>query len=190
LEVVVDRLSDDELMESLARGDREAYGVLLQRYWARLVVYAAEIVDGQDQAQDVAQDTFIQLWRYRERWVTAGNVGAYLYRITRNLALNAVRQERASARRIERSAERNVNPPSPTTPEESLDEALLRQHVEAALNALPERRREVFILARFHGLSHEEIATAMEISRQTVANQMSLALSQLQRLLSPRLPDV
>jgi RNA polymerase sigma-70 factor (family 1) len=185
----VERLSDAELMDRLAQGDREAYAVLLQRYWARLVVYAAEIVDGQDAAQDVAQDTFIQLWRYRERWVKVGSVGAYLYRITRNLGVNAVRKERAAARRLERSVGAMEERPSPLTPEESLDEALLRRQVEAAINALPTRRREVFILARYHGLSHREIANALEISPQTVANQMSLALSQLQRFMSPRLPE-
>jgi RNA polymerase sigma-70 factor (family 1) len=189
MEVVVDRLSDDELMESLRQGDREAYAVLLQRYWARLVVYAAEIVDGQDAAQDVAQDTFIQVWRYRERWLKAGSVGAYLYRITRNLALNALRQEQATVRRLKQTTQGSGEETPPRTPEESLDETLLRRQVEAAINSLPGRRREVFILARYHGLSHAEIATAMDISRQTVANQMSLALSQLQRLLSPQLPE-
>jgi RNA polymerase sigma-70 factor (family 1) len=185
----VERLSDDELMDRLSEGDREAYAVLLQRYWARLVVYAAEVVEGQDAAQDVAQDTFIQLWRYRERWVKVGSVGAYLYRITRNLALNAVRQERAAARKLERTIETVGEHPSPLTPEDALDQALLRRQVEAAINALPPRRREVFILARYHGLSYADIATAMEISPQTVANQMSHALSQLQQLLSPHLPE-
>lgn len=185
----MERLSDDELMDRLAEGDRDAYAILLERYWARLVVYAAEVVESQDAAQDVAQDTFIQLWRYRERWVRVGTVGAYLYRITRNLALNAVRQERAAARRLKRSAETGEGHPSPFTPEESLDHALLRRQVEAAIKALAPRRREVFILSRYHGLSYAEIATAMGISPQTVANQMSHALSQLQELLSPRIPE-
>ena len=84
-------------------------------------------------------------------------------------------------------AEHRLAEDGPAQPDELLEETLLQEEVAAAIADLPERRREVFVLARFHGLSYQEIADVLGVSQQTVANQMSSALSQLRELLSHRL---
>jgi RNA polymerase sigma-70 factor (ECF subfamily) len=80
-----------------------------------------------------------------------------------------------------------------TTPLELAERAELREVLTKAVDALPPRRREVFVLARFHGRSYRDIADIMDISPQTVANQVSAAVRDLRRRLRPEmakfLPD-
>ena len=74
-------------------------------------------------------------------------------------------------------------------PDRDVELSELKQAVSKAVRALPPRRREIFRLVREGGFSYEEIAEIMEISRQTVANHMSLALSDLRVMLRPFLPE-
>jgi RNA polymerase sigma-70 factor, ECF subfamily len=184
------RHGDCLLMEGIRNGDRTCLAVLLERYWGALVTFAARIVDDRDVAQDVAQSTFIEVWRNRDAWTDTGTVSGYLYQVTRNRALNARRDQERRKRRQQEEAQPGPWPASAETPQETLEASDLRREVERALAALSERRREVFILARFHGLTHREISEVLGTSPQTVSNQMSAALSQLRCLLSHRLePD-
>ncbi|MDZ7779994.1 MAG: RNA polymerase sigma-70 factor [Gemmatimonadota bacterium] len=177
---------DDDLavMWEIHRGSHEAFSTLLRRYWPRLIRYADTIVGGRDRAQDVVQEAFVRVWQNRSTWEPRGTVSAYLYRITRNLALNSER-ERKSGASLRRNPEAAASGPRPPRdPDIVFHDNALRREVEAAIASLPERRREVFVLARFHRLSYGEIAEALEISRQTVANQMSAALASLRDQLS------
>jgi RNA polymerase sigma-70 factor (ECF subfamily) len=164
----------------LHRGDPAVLDGLLDQYWTPLVTYAATLLRSWDAAEDVVQETFVRIWERRESWSTAGSVRALLFQIARNLALDETRRrdrhltlldgESPMARRI-------------TTPADELEGAELEAAYREALANLPERRREVFLLSRQHGLSYREIADTMDISPQTVANQLSAALAELRRSL-------
>lgn len=181
-------LPDQALMLRIRSGDRGAYAALLERYWTALVRYATGIVGTPDEASDVVQDAFVRLWRFRTDWVPEGHVSAYLYRITGNLALNARRARVADLKRSGRATEGPLST-RPATPDQDLDERTLEQAVHAAVAELSERRREVFLLSRFQGLSYREIGETLGISVQTVANQMSAALAQLRHSLSEYLGE-
>jgi RNA polymerase sigma-70 factor, ECF subfamily len=169
--------SDAELMDAVRSGDEAAFEALLARYWAPLVAYARRLVVHEYRAEDIAQETWIRLWERRAAWTPTGTVRGYLYRITRNLALNDLEKTRTERRWVEEEGRREFR--HVPSPDEVIEGDRLRAVVEAAIAALPERRREVFVLARYHGHSYAEIAQVMGISRQTVANQMSAALDQL-----------
>ena len=175
---------DRILAERIRDGHQASFGLLLERYWEQLVLYATGIVGDTDGAQDVVQRTFIQVWRKRSGWTPSGTVGSYLYRITRNLALNTRRDLNLRQERHEEGGMGESYRARPASPDENLDAAALRAEVEGALARLPKRRREVFVLSRFHGLTHREIAETMGTSPQTVSNQMSAALVELRAALS------
>ena len=185
------RPSEDErnraLMALVREGDRNALQTLLERFWEPLLLYAADVVGYRDDAEDIVQETFLHVWRNRASWYPTGTVGAYLYRITRNLSLNAVRSRRTREKWSKLGSDDPFRNPPPPTAEEEFEMELLREEVEAAIATLPERRREIFILSRYHGLTHREIAGTLGISVQTVSNQMGTALSDLRRLLAHRL---
>lgn len=173
-------------LSSIRSGDVEALGVLMDEAWGPLVTHLATLVGSVEAAQDAAQEAFVRLWEHRDRW-ESGSARAVLFRIGRNAALDQIRRAETSRRWARRT---NAEPPSPVpTPEDDLEAAEFADRFRSALEALPRRRREVFELVRFSGLSYLETAQAMELSEQTVANQMSLALRDLRRLLAGFLSD-
>lgn len=178
------RVSDETLMNRAGEGCRESFQTLVERYWPRLVAFSAEIVGRRDEANDVVQEAFIRVWVNRDQWSPIGTVRAYLYRITRNLSLNAVRDRRTRDGYSEKGGISLLGRHHAQGPEEHFEDRRLREEVEQAVNELPERRREVFILSRYHLLSHREIAETLDISPQTVANQMSSALAYLREELA------
>ena len=175
------------LMGQVQQGDRRALQALIELFWAPLVGYATTLVIERDDAEDVVQETFVQVWNHRESWCPSGTVSAYLYRITRNQSLNALRSQRSRERWSRLGEEGMLHRTPPPTAEEEFERELLRQEVEAAILRLPERRREIFMLARYHGLTHREIAETLGISQQTVSNQMVTALTDLREALAHRL---
>lgn len=158
---------------------------LLRLHWTRVVDYVERLTGSHDLAQDIAQEVFLGLWQQSLAWRGTGSLQAFLLGTARNLARNHGRRWREV--RVE-SFDSPVIPAdahSSATPAETLREEEVEALFQAAVAALPPRRQEVFLLARVHGLSHQEIAETMEISVQTVANQMTNALAELRRALAP-----
>lgn len=177
--------SAGSLGERLAAGDESALALLMDRYWERLVAYTARMLGSHDAADDVVQSAFMRLWQRRHVRVADGSIAAYLYRMVRNRAIDE--QRRARIRREYASERGDSGARVVATPLEEAQAEELKRKIEHALASLPKRRREVLELARFHGLTYREIGKVMGISPQTVANQMSSALSQLRVELAPYL---
>ncbi|HLU26031.1 MAG TPA: sigma-70 family RNA polymerase sigma factor [Longimicrobiales bacterium] len=177
---------DVELMHRLRGGDTAALDEALRRYWSPVVAYLLRICDESDVAEDVAQRTFLRLWERRSDWRPDGSLRGLLFRVARNIAISEYRSELARERAEAVNAAFAVDPPTPLALRESEE---LRDALDRAIEALPTRRREVFVLRCIHELSYREIAEIMGISTQTVANQLSAALATLRATLGPLLDD-
>lgn len=172
--------SDLELLGCIRKGDADAMGIVLERYWAPVVRHAAAILGSTCEAEDVAQETFVRIWERREAWKLEGSLRGLLFQIARNLSLDG-RRRRLTRNRKLRLLPNVSHAPSP---EEHVLNAELGDTISRALDALPERRREVFLLVRHHGLSHREVAQLLSLSPQAVANHVTLALRDLRAALS------
>jgi RNA polymerase sigma-70 factor (ECF subfamily) len=177
--------SDAALIEGLRSDDPAALHVLLERYWDRLVAFARRMVGEADDPQDHVQDVLARLWTRRHSLKEDGSLKAFLYTMVRNACLDELRR-RARQSRLEGT----MSPPAPVrTPWEDVHGAELQRAAAAAVSRLPARRQEVFRLVREEGLTYQEVAEVMELSPQTVANHMSLALADLRTALKPFLPS-
>lgn len=170
--------SVEDLGARLRAGDAGALDELLGTTWKPLVRFLIRFVDGTDAAEDIAQRAFVRVWEERATLGADGSVRAFVYRIARNLALNDRRDRRTHLRLLAGNESVGLAA-APRSPLEMAATSELQGAVTAAIDALPPRRREIFILARYHDMSYAEIAGVMEISPQTVANQMSAALAAL-----------
>ena len=178
---------DAELLARIRDGDEAAFGTVVEQEWESLLAYVSALVDDPDIAEDAVQEAFVRLWDRRRRWRFPGSARSILYRIARNLAFNERRHWRV---RRQWAVRRRQDPPARSaTPGQLLDARELTDAATRAIAALPERRREVFELIRFHNLTYRETADVMGISPQTVANQMTAALADLGRALAPWLED-
>ena len=178
-------MDDAELLARLRAGDEGAHDTLFRTWYARLVRMADGIVRDQGVAEELAQDVMLELWRRREQLTLDGSPQAYLFRATRNRALNHVRNQQVRRRAeplVAQELEREPEPPAPLEAQE-LDAA-----VQRAMDELTPRCREVFELSRVHGLRYAEIAETLDVSVKAVEAQMTRALRTLRSRLAPWLP--
>lgn len=175
--------ADIALLACVLNGDEAGLAALLNRHWHALVRYSFSILDDWDAAEDVAEEVFVKLWEQRETWGLEGSVLGLLFRIARNLSLDDRRKQDAQRR----AATKATTPSQPLDPGSYLDSREMHAAVLCALADLPQRRREVFVLVRHHGLSYREAADALGLAPQTVANHFSLALADLRESLAPHL---
>ncbi|MBL8959610.1 MAG: sigma-70 family RNA polymerase sigma factor [Gemmatimonadetes bacterium] len=177
------REQDDlDLVARLAMDDGSALGELLQRYWKPMVAFAFDRVRSQDAAEDAVQETFVRVWEKRHVLHADASPRAYLYKVLRNLITDEFRRRRLRDRfAFFRSLQ---DPAEVPTPSAILEGEELAGAAHDAISSLPERRRDVFVLAHLHGMSYREVGAALGITPRTVANHMTLALTQLRELLS------
>ncbi|MEZ4417011.1 MAG: sigma-70 family RNA polymerase sigma factor [Gemmatimonadota bacterium] len=164
------------MLDRIRQGDDSALEELVEQSWSGLLGHLRRLLGSADQAEDAAQEALVRLWEQRDRW-KAGSARALLFRIARNVALD---QERRRAVRTRALALTRAAPAATAAPpDDVLASNEVERRVHQALSRLPDRRRAVFELVRFGGMSYREVAETLELSPQTVANHMSLALSDL-----------
>jgi RNA polymerase sigma-70 factor (family 1) len=176
-----------ELAAAIRGGDERAFARFMRRNWEDLFRYVSRILERNDPAEDVAQEAFVRLWDRRESWRATNSLRPPLYRIARNLALNE-RRRWSIFRRWASRQRRPERDPSASPLEETMARDL-EQIAARAIDSLPPRRREIFLLVRYSQMSYREAADVLGISTQTVANQISQAMDQLRGVLGDRLHD-
>jgi RNA polymerase sigma-70 factor (ECF subfamily) len=169
--------ADNPVLVRLRQGDVQALDLLLTNYSAGLIRYAATIVGSIDAAEDVVQDVFIKVWNVRSTLKPTGDFGAYLLRMTRNRALDVMRHERAEARRHQTAdALERVGYNEGAVAVET-DE--LARRLFHAIDSLPQRSRDVFLMRKRSGLSSVAVAQALGITVAAVHVHLSRALRRI-----------
>ncbi len=179
-------MTDRELLDRLRLGDHGAFEAIFRAYYAPLVGLAERMLRRRETAEEIVQDVLLEVWRRRETLVIEDSPRAYLYRATRNRALNAIRHDQMVERSAHLVRDEAIQPPSAGS-----DVAMkeLDTAVREAVASLPDRCREVFELSRGAGLRYAEIASVMGISVKTVEAQMGKALRVLRERLAAWMPE-
>lgn len=173
--------ADAELVARIRAGDEAAFETIFRTYLAPLSTFAYRYVGSRDLAADLVQDLFLWIWRNRGGWTVQGSLKAYLYSAVRNRGLDVIRHRRIEHRWAEESArERRASWATAAASSGEADDERLAA-LERAIAALPDRRRQVFLLRWRDRLSYAEIAEVMGTSLKTVENQMTRALQAVRR---------
>lgn len=151
------------------------FDIFFRRMYLPLGMYALRIVDDAQSAEDIVEDCFASVWQMIEEGKDFDDFKAYMYRSVRNRCISFIRARKETVG-IECI---------PEVDEETVDTSERDALLWKAIDALPEKCREVFLLSKRDGLSNEEIAVRMDISVKTVKNQMTKAFSRLRETLSP-----
>lgn len=164
-------------VQGLIAGDAEAFRNLYTVYQQKVYAFAFRLTKSPDSARDIVQEVFIKLWEKRDQVRPDLSFPAYIKKITQNHTLNFLRNmARNSA--LQEKVKSNLQILRNTEPESLLEKELLKAYREA-VDQLPERQREVYILSREEELSYEQIARQLNISPNTVRNQMVDALKHI-----------
>jgi RNA polymerase sigma-70 factor (ECF subfamily) len=153
-------------------------------YFEVLHRYAYTMLKDSDEAKDVVQVIFIQLWEKRDTLTIRQSVRAYLYTATHNHCLNRIKSQQTRQRHYNHFATGETE--SSTASEDQLYLRELKKEVLSAMETLPEKCREIFYKSRFEEKTYPEIAKELGISVKTVEAQMGKALRTLRTLLADR----
>jgi RNA polymerase sigma factor (sigma-70 family) len=171
---------DVALMLEVADGSATGFTALVHRHQNPLVNFFARMGASSD-CEDLVQETFVRLYRYRRRYKPAARFTTFLYHLARNVwadrGRKIVRLERLAAEfqnEVEIAGQR-----SPERSGEAVD-------IEAALDRLSPKLREVIVLNIYQGLRYQEVADVLEIPLGTVKSRISLALAGLKEILHER----
>jgi RNA polymerase sigma-70 factor (ECF subfamily) len=178
-------LTDDELMALVARGDGSACRALVHRWERPVFAFLARMVGERARAQELAQETFLRMFREAPRYQAAGQFRGWLFRIAGNLARSELRRRRV-VRWLRFDPRVHDRPSAADPPGRELERGEQRSAVRAALDRLPERQREAVVLRHYQDLSYREIARAMKISERAVDALLQRAMAALRKGLERR----
>ena len=172
----MDSPAEKNILQDLKNGDKNALKIIFDSYYRPLCNYAFQFINDTDQAEEVVQDLLVRLWEKRSSLAIGTSLKNYLYRSVRNQCINLIQHEKVKQLHAQKIREALFT-------EEAADsyhiDQELMDRLEAGIEALPEKRREIFRLSREEGLKYREIAERLQISLKTVEAQMGLALKTL-----------
>ena len=157
-----------ELFRKIAGGDELAFEQVFHRYTPKLLSFIKKITRNDSLSAELIQETFMRLWMKREQLKDIENPSAWIYRIASNLSLNYLQKQSNRKQLLYKMAPVE----NAASPEDLIDVKELNQIIKEAIDQLPERRQEVYRLSREAGLSHQPIADKLNISVNTVKNQI------------------
>ncbi len=160
-------LSDEALLVLYANGDPDAARILTQRLLPRLLGYAARLTGDRAEAEDVAQEAMLRLWRIAADWRTGeAQVTSWVYRVATNLCTDRLRaRQRRRAEALDTVAEPEDDRPGAVS---VMMEADRMAALNTALATLPDRQRQAVVLRHIEGLANPEIAAILEIGVEAV----------------------
>ncbi|GGA08686.1 RNA polymerase sigma factor [Neptunicoccus cionae] len=168
-----DDINDDALMVLFANGDGQAASVLAYRHTGRVLALALRMLGDQAEAEDVAQEALMRLWKIAPDWRQGeAKVSTWLYRVASNLCTDRLRKHAGK-----RATEDIDNVPEPKDDTPSIEADLIARDradaLQAALRTLPTRQRKAVSLRFLQELANPEVAEIMEISVEAVESLLS-----------------
>jgi len=177
---------DSKLTSLLIDRDKEAFSEIYTRYWPILYKHAFRMLKEADESEDVVQEVFTKLWNKAPSLKADTSIGAYLYISTRNAILNLFSKNQVHHAYLADLG--SFLDQAQEITDHRIRERILAKLIEAEIEKLPPRMREVFELKRNQNLSYKDIAGVMNISELTVKTQMNKAISTLRAKFGNHLP--
>jgi RNA polymerase sigma-70 factor (ECF subfamily) len=176
---------ETELIAKAREGDRESFTVLVQRYERRVVGVALAVVHNQDDALELAQETFVRAFENLKNFESRSSFSTWLYRIAANLSIDFWRREgRHNVLRGE-DAENELRrlPSSQGDSYKAASRSELGERLKEALEQLTPEHRAVVLLREVEGLSYDEISDVLQCPRGTVMSRLHYARNKLRSIL-------
>ena len=174
-----------ELIERSRKGDSQAFGVLVERYQRRVVGVALAVVHNQDDAIELAQETFVRAYENLSKFESRSSFSTWLYRIAANLAIDFWRREGRHLVLHGEDADNEIAK-LPTSQGDSFKEVSrleLSARLRQALEQLTPEHRAVILLREVEGMSYDEISEVLQCPRGTVMSRLHYARTHLRSIL-------
>lgn len=166
-------------LKQLEEGNRDAFDVLYLHYYPKLKFFLLSFIKDEEIAKDLSQDIFMKIWINRGTISSISNFSSYLFASAKNALCNHYQHTLIKEKYI--SSIQSL-PNYADFLEDDLFANELNQLIRLAIENMPRKRREIFIMSREKGMSNQEIAEKLNISKRTIENQITLALAMLRKV--------
>lgn len=167
-----------DLFLRMSQGDAVAYTIIFNQFFEPLYRNAVKVLKSEFWAEEVVQDVFLQLWLNRQG---AGGIDApeaYLFKVTLHRCFDRIRRQELEAK-TQYLVNQIMHGPADVYQQNEYDLNLVKNCIRQAVRKMPRQRRQVFLMQKEQGISYEEIAGSLGISRNTVRNHMVKALQDI-----------
>ncbi|MBN2009666.1 RNA polymerase sigma-70 factor [candidate division KSB1 bacterium] len=165
--------SPDNLLQQLAAGDERAYETLFKTYYSQLTVFARKYVDDMDVAKEIVQDFFVNLYEKHGSLNITTSIKAYLYTSVHNRCLNYLKHVKTRDEhhaRIQQEADTHIDL------HDTIAQTELEYFIFQAIKELPPQCQKIFTMSRIDGMTNQQIADQLNISKRTVETHISKAI--------------
>lgn len=184
-------MSESEIIEKLKKGDESAFRQLVENYQKMVVNTCFGLLHSIEDAEDIAQEVFIEVFRSVHKFRADAKISTWLYRIAVNRSLNFIRDNKKNkwfqsiedAIQTKNSLLKNVTSSKSENPEFSIENQQRANLLHETINRLPENQRVAFTLSKYEELSYQEISKVMELSISSVESLLFRAKKNLQKRL-------
>jgi RNA polymerase sigma-70 factor (ECF subfamily) len=189
-------LTDEELMVRFQDGDRLAYRLLVERYSRELTAFTARLLGDRIWAEDLTQDVFLKLYQKGHTFRAESKLSTWLYRIARNACYDFLKRRKHEPRLLptggqENDTGRTATLPDPASgqpgPARRLEQAEVKERVMEALETLPKRFRDPFVLVVLQGMAYDAAAEIVGCSVKTLSSRLSRARTRFRTAMAPYL---
>lgn len=173
--------TDEQLLQLMARDNRDAFTELYNRYWDKAFAVAYHRLDDEHEAEEVVQEVFLSIWQRRANLKLTHTMATYLSVAVKYKVINHIDRQYRKQRHLDELAFTSKETEDSTI--QWLEEKELREQLDHSISQLPEKCRIVFLLSRDENKTYAEISAELGISQKTVEAHMSKALSSLRQSL-------
>jgi len=165
---------ESDIIPQIAQGNKNAFETLFKSHYANLCGYAVKYVWELEQAEEIVQDLFFNIWNKRSNLYISSSIESYLFRAVRNACLNYLKHKKI--RDNYASSVQEIYNPRHGQVDNPVEALELQKKIDESIDSLPPERKKIFLLSRHEGLKYKEIAEQLGISVKTVEAQMGKAL--------------
>lgn len=180
----MDSATEKGYIEAVSKGDEQAFESLFLHYFPRIKGFISGILQNEEEAEDISQDIFVSMWQNKDRLTDIENLNAYLFRMAKNTVFRHIERSLLFRDYQQQQAERSsFSSANNETIEEEIYAKELEYLISVAVEKMPSQRKQIYKMSRMEGLSNDEIAERLVISKRTVENHLTLALADIRKLI-------
>ncbi len=174
-----DKLTDQELACKIKQGEKKAFHELYCRYAPRVYKFAMSYLKNKGDSDEIVQNTFLKIWEKKERLNDKQNIKSFIFKVGVNIIYDFIRKKNIEKAysdylRLNFTLDENYTWHSVVYEE-------MQQNLQCLLSQMPEQQRKVFYLSKFEGLTNEEIARKLDLSKRTVENHLYRSITFLKK---------
>jgi RNA polymerase sigma-70 factor (ECF subfamily) len=174
---------EKDLLKRVAAGDETAFSRLYQQWWPFLGAHIYRITESKPVTEEIVQDVFLKIWQVRETLTEIQHFKSYLLIVSKNHALNALKKKARESAKWKAYIETESREPG----QEADDSRSPYSLIDEAIDQLPPRQKQVYLLHRQERFTYRQIAGQLGISRETVKTHLGLAVTAISRYVRSKL---